>query len=132
MTTYPEFTLAAVQAAPVYFDREASTDKACLLIEKAALAGADLAAFGETWLPGYPFFAFAAPSPLWWQAAAEYLANAVEIPSLTTDRLCAAAKQAGIDVVIGIVELDARTRGTTYCTLPSSGARGRSSAATAS
>ena len=25
MTTYPAFTLAAVQAAPVFFDREAST-----------------------------------------------------------------------------------------------------------
>jgi len=117
MTTYPEFTLAVVQAAPVFFDREASTEKACQLIEEAALTGADLAAFGETWLPGYPFFAFAAPSPLWWQAAAAYLANAVEIPSPTTDRLCAAAKRAGIDVVIGIVERDARTKGTTYCTL---------------
>ena len=125
MTTYPEFTLAAVQAAPVYFDREASTDKACRLIAEASQAGADLAAFGETWLPGYPFFAFAAPSALWWQAAAEYLANAVEIPSPTTDRLCAAAKQAGINVVIGIVELDARTRGTTYCTLLFIGREGK-------
>src|SRR5215216_8202760 len=80
MSTYPEFTLAAVQAAPVFFDREASTDKACRLIEEAALAGAMIAAFGETWLPGYPGFAFAAPSSLWWQAAADYLANAIEIP----------------------------------------------------
>ena len=117
MSTYPEFTLAAVQAAPVFFDREASTEKACRLIEEAAQAGATLAAFGECWLPGYPVFAFAAPSPLWWQAAAEYLANAVEIPSPTTDRLCAAARRAGIDVVIGVLELDPITKGTAYCTL---------------
>ena len=117
MTRYSEFTLAAVQAAPIPFDREASTDKACRLIEEAAAKGATLAAFGETWLPGYPFFAFAPAGPLWWKAAAEYLANAVEIPSPATDRLCAAASRAGIDVVIGVVELDARTRGTVYCTL---------------
>jgi predicted amidohydrolase len=73
---YPEFTLAAIQAAPVAFDVEASTDKACRLIEAAAEQNATLAAFGETWLPGYPFFAGQPPSPLWWQAAAEYLANA--------------------------------------------------------
>lgn len=114
---YPEFTLAAIQAAPIAFDVEASTDKACRLIEAAAEQNATLAAFGEAWLPGYPFFAGQPPSPLWWQAAAEYLANAVEIPSPTTDRLCAAARRAGIDVVIGIVERDQRTKATVYCTL---------------
>jgi predicted amidohydrolase len=117
MTNYPEFTLAAVQAAPILFDREAATEKACRLIEEASEKGATLAAFGETWLGGYPFFAFGRQGPLYWQAAAEYLANAVEIPSPTTDRLCSAARSAGIDVVIGVVELDPRTRGTVYCTL---------------
>ena len=116
-TRYPEFTLAAVQAASIPFDVEASTEKACRLIQAAAEQGATLAVFGETWLPGYPFFAFQPPSPLWWQAAAEYLANAVEIPGPTTDRLCAAARRAGVDVVIGIVERDDRTRATVYCTL---------------
>jgi predicted amidohydrolase len=114
MATFPEFTLAAIQAAPVYFDRDASTEKACKLIEQAAQRGATLAAFSETWLPGYPFFH---SSLLRNQAAADYLANAVEIPSATTDSLCHAAHKAGIDVVIGVVELDARTRGTVYCTI---------------
>jgi carbon-nitrogen hydrolase len=61
-TKYPEFTLAAVQAEPIPFDVDASTDKACRLIEAAADEHATLAAFGETWLPGYPFFAHQPPS----------------------------------------------------------------------
>ena len=117
MTTYPEFTLAAIQAAPILFDRDAAVDKACGLIERAAEQGATLAAFGETWLGGYPFWVFTPPNEKWWKASAEYLANAIEIPSPATDRLCLAARRAGIDVVIGVVELDPRTRGTVYCTL---------------
>jgi nitrilase len=125
MTQHLEFTLAAIQAAPILFDRDASTDKACQLMRETGEKGATIAAFGETWLPGYPFFASSSPSPLWWKAAAEYLSSAVEIPSPTTDRLCHAARQAGIDVVIGVVELDAQTHGTVYCTLLFIGREGR-------
>ena len=118
MTTYSEFKLAAIQAAPVFFDREASTKKACRLIQEAGAQGAMIAAFGETWLPGYPFFIWSTlGEPLFWTAAAEYLANAVEIPSATTDELCEAARRANIDVVIGVVERDVQTQGTVYCTL---------------
>ena len=117
MTTSQCFKLAAIQATPILFDREASTEKACRLIQEAGALGATIAAFGETWLPGYPFFAFATQKQLTWQAMAEYLSNAVDIPSPTTDKLCATAKTAGIDVVIGVVERDTRTGGTVYCTL---------------
>ncbi len=41
----------------------------------------------------------------------------MEVPSPTTDILCQAAQRAGIDVVIGIVELDPETHGTVYATL---------------
>ncbi len=114
MVTYTEFTLAAVQAEPIYFDRDASTDKACHLIKKAAAQGATLAAFGESWLPGYPFFVWGDATA---SMAAEYVANAVEIPSAATDRLCEAARKANIDIVIGIAERDPQTQGTVYCTL---------------
>jgi nitrilase len=117
LTAKHAFKLAAIQAAPIFFDREASTEKACRLIKEAGAIGATIAAFGETWLPGYPFFIYAQTQPLTFKALAEYIANAVEIPSPTTEKLCAAAKSAGVDVVIGIVERDRATQGTVYCTL---------------
>jgi len=118
MTDYTQFTLVAVQSAPVYFDREASTDKACRLILDAGEKGADLVAFSETWLPGYPFYIWENVSgSVRDKLATQYLANAVKIPGDTTDRLCETARQAGTDVVIGVAELDSNTRGTVYCTL---------------
>jgi nitrilase len=117
MSMKDTFRLAAIQAASIPFDREASLKKACGLILEAGAMGATIAAFGETWLPGYPFFCNAAPSMTGWRAAAEYLSNAVVIPGAETNRLCAAAKQAGIDVVIGVAERDSQSTGTVYCTL---------------
>lgn len=125
MTEPSRFRLAAIQAAPVPFDRAASAEKAYRLILEAGAMGATIAAFGETWLPGYPFFCYAPPSPLVFQAMADYLDNAVEIPSPTTDYLCEAAARAGIDVVIGIAERDTTTEGTVYCTLLFIGREGR-------
>lgn len=115
MTEYSQFSVAVVQAAPIYLDREASTDKACRLIREAANKGASLVAFSETWLPGYPFFV--GDAQVHSAVQTEYLERAVEIPSPTTDRLCEVAQEADIDVAIGIAERDAQSRGTVYCTL---------------
>ena len=85
MSASESFALAAVQAASIFFDRDASCEKACRLIQEAADKGADLAAFGECWLPGYPFLVkFSARSALD-SAAADareaYIESAVEIPA---------------------------------------------------
>jgi predicted amidohydrolase len=125
MDRQPEFTIAAIQAASFHLDREASTEKACRLIEEAAQKGAALAAFGETWLPGYPWWVWEGDSPQIMKARLAYLNSGVEIPSATTDRLCQAAGDAAIDVVIGVAELDSRTHGTVYCTLLFIGREGR-------
>ena len=125
MTDHPPFTLAAIQAAPVYLDREASTEKACQLVEQAAQKGVTLAAFGETWLPGYPWWVWRGTGTDTLEARTAYLDSGVEIPSPTTDRLCQVAGDAGIDVAIGVAERDPRTRGSIYCTLLFVGREGK-------
>ena len=114
---FKDFTLAAVQAAPVYLDREASIDKACMLIDQAGAKGADLAVFGETWVSGYASFARFLGHPKAFGALKRFVLNGVEIPSPATDALCRAARRAGIDVAIGVAERDSTTQGSIYCTL---------------
>lgn len=46
--------VAAVQACPVFLDREATLDEAVHLIEEAAGMGADLVASPEAFVPTYP------------------------------------------------------------------------------
>jgi predicted amidohydrolase len=115
--------VAVIQAAPVSGDRRASADKAVGLIANAGEQGAQLAVFGETWLPGYPRFAAEGflPAVL---GAGDYLDQAVVIGDETTSRLCDAARAAGIDVVIGIVERDPESQGSVYCTALFIGAEG--------
>ena len=112
------FWVAAVQAAPVFLDPKASTDKACELIAAAGRAGARMAAFGETWLPGYPRWVNAPLDvALKRRIGGRYVDAAIVVPGPETQRLCQAAAEAAIDVVIGVAERDSRTHGTVYCTL---------------
>ena len=46
--------IAAVQAAPVYLDRDATIAKACDLIAVAGGEGARLIVFPEAFIPAYP------------------------------------------------------------------------------
>src|SRR3990172_9655299 len=109
---FPKFTAAAVQAAPVFLDREATIEKACHLIDEAGRAGAQLIVFPETWVPTYPFWDMQRPDA-WLQLHR----NAVEVPSPSKERLAAAARQARAYVVIGVNERDAQTKGTLYNSL---------------
>ena len=90
--TYPVIRAAAVHAASVFLDREASTDKACKLIEEAAEGGAQLIAFPETFIPGYPFWIWTHTPTTGAPFFAEYFANSVEMDSDCLKRIGAAAQ----------------------------------------
>jgi aliphatic nitrilase len=53
----PRFKAAAVHAAPVFLDKQATTKKATSLIREAAAAGAEIVAFSETFIPAFPVWA---------------------------------------------------------------------------
>ncbi len=115
------FVAAAIQAAPVVLDLDRSVEKAVGLIHEAGRNDARLAVFGETWLPGYPAWIFGASGwddPASKRAFARLQENAVEVPGPATDRLCDAAREAGVHVVMGINERDTSfSRGTIYNSL---------------
>lgn len=111
---FPRFTAAAVQTAPVFLDRAATVDKAVSLIAEAASNGADLVAFPEVFVPGYPYWNWTM-TPVQGSAWFERLfRQAVQVPGPEVDALCAAARAHGLHVVIGINERPLRGVGTLY------------------
>ncbi len=108
------FKVAAVQATPVFLDREATIDKACDLIAAAGNEGARLVVFPEAFIPAYPDWVWAIPSGeegVLNELYAELLSNSVTIPSDATDRLCRAARLANAYVVMGMSERNVEASG---------------------
>jgi nitrilase len=115
------FIAAAVQAAPVFLDRDATVERAVRLIEEASGEGARIVTFPEAWIPGYPSWIYHAAEwdePRSKRTFARLQRNALQVPSPATDALCRAARAAKAQVVIGIHEQDADySLGTIYNSL---------------
>jgi nitrilase len=114
--TFPKFKAAAIQAAPVFLNREATVEKTCRLIEEAAANGARLIAFPEVFIPAYPYWSRLDNPYRGHKYFRELVKNAVQIPSPATERLCQCARRAGAYVVLGINERVPETLGTLYNT----------------
>jgi nitrilase len=115
---YPIIKVAAVQAASVFLDREASTEKACRLIREAGKNGARVVGFPEGFIPAHPvwYHHHAATGAIANELAVALFKNAVEIPGPETDALCRAAREANAYVVIGVCEKLPQTIGTMFNT----------------
>ena len=129
MATSEPFRVAAVQAAPVFLDLDATLDKTCHLIRQAAEGGAQLVAFPEAFLSGYPVWVWFIPSGKTHPLRDLYTRphdSAVSIPGPAIDRLCAAAAEANVAVVIGVNERNSEASDSTlYNTLVYIGPDGR-------
>ncbi len=115
---YSKFIVAAVQAAPVLFDRDKTIEKAIHFIEEAADKGAVIIGFPEAFISGHTGVWYSAKksNPLRVQGKmfAELIKNGVKVPSPTTDLLCQAARKAHAYIVMGINEVDTLYPGTVY------------------
>ncbi|MET1154637.1 nitrilase-related carbon-nitrogen hydrolase [Arthrobacter sp.] len=99
--------VAAVQAEPVWLDIDGTTKKTIDLISEAATGGADLVAFPETWIPGYPVFLWSYPVYQQMEFVARYHANSVTIDGEAMTRIREAARENSITVVLGFSEKEA-------------------------
>lgn len=106
--------VAAVHAAAPYLKLEAGVEQACSFIREAGRNGARLVVFPETYLPGYPYWIWSHTAKYAAPLFAELYANSVELPGPASDRIAAAAGEAGAWVVMG---MDEREGGTLYNTL---------------
>jgi nitrilase len=112
------FRVAVVQAGSVPFDRARSTMKALDLTDRAIRSGARLIVFPEAFISGYPKgidfgVRVGMRSPEGRKCFRAYFESAITVPGPEVDELAAATREAGVYLVIGVIERDG---GTLYCT----------------
>jgi nitrilase len=104
MGSLPRFKAAAVHAAPVFLDKEATTEKAVSILREAARAGAELIAFPETYIPAFPVWA-ALRAPIDnHDFFARMAAESVLVDGPEVERLRREARALGVFVSIGVSE----------------------------
>lgn len=110
---------AVAQATPAVFDTPATLDVVADWSARAAEQGADLLVFPEAFIGGYPkgstFGAVVGDrTETGREQFRRYLRAAIPVPGDECQRLGRLARQAGLHLVVGVVERDG---GTLYCTV---------------
>lgn len=126
LPTRPVVRVALVQAAPVAFDLAQTLDKLQTLTTEAASQGAQFVLFPEAFVSGYPrgldFGAVigsrTAEGREWYR---RYWTSAIELPGPDADRIGNMAREAGVYLVVGVIE---RAGGSLYCSVAFFGSDG--------
>lgn len=115
--------VALAQISPVWLDKEKTIKKVIKYIKKAGKQNCDLVVFGESIIPGYPFWLSMTDGASFnnkrqKELHAHYIKNAIQIESGDLDELCKTAKKEKIAVYVGTIER-AKNRGghSLYCSL---------------
>jgi len=106
--------IAAIQAAPVYLNKDATVEKACDLIRKASRENADMVVFPEAFISGYPDWIWLLPNSRSKELNELYIEltkNSVSAGDGSVEQLCKAARENNIYVVIGINEINSESSG---------------------
>lgn len=115
--------ISIAQIAPVWLNKKKTIKKIEEAIREAALQKADLVCFGETLLPGYPFWMELTDGAKFnnnvqKEIFAHYLKEAVNIENGDLNSICTLAKQFYIAVYIGCAERATDRAGhSIYCSL---------------
>jgi nitrilase len=123
VSTKQNVRVAVIQASSVIMDRDASIEKAVSLIKQAGEKGAKIVVFPEAFIPAYPrglSFGTVIGSRTedgrkdWYK----YWENSIPVPGEATEQLGAAVREAGVYLVMGVIERDSEfSGGTLYCSV---------------
>lgn len=102
--SYPKPTIAVVQAAPVYNNRDATIKKVRKFTEEAKANGADLVVFSETFISGFPSWVHMHAPIDQLELFKKLVENAIEIPSPAFFELQQIAKDNNVFLSIGVNE----------------------------
>lgn len=110
----PTVHVAAVQAAPVFLDRDATIDRLERLVAEAAGNGAELVAFGESFVAGFPIWGGVLPPVDQHELHRRLFDAAVTVPGPHTRRLGEIAAQHGVVLSVGVNERAGHTLGQVF------------------
>jgi aliphatic nitrilase len=101
---FNKFKAAAVQTSPVFLDADKTIDKAIAFIKEAAGNGAQLIAFPEVFVSGYPYWNWImtpVQGSKWYE---KLYKSAITADGSEVKTICDAANEFNIHIVIGINE----------------------------
>lgn len=106
MSTPKTVRAAAAQISPDLDSADGTLARVLETVREASRKGVELIVFPETFVPYYPYFSFVQPPVQQGPAHLLLMERAPTVPGPLTDAVSAAAREAGMVVVLGVNERD--------------------------